>query len=652
MRMSWPIVAVLCALLLAGCSGVPVATRVEASPVPGVSLKGIVHGGQQPISGAHVYLYQAGTGGYAGGSQSMLTSATGNKDGNGNYYVKTGSDGTFNIAGDYNTCPSASTQVYLYAIGGDAGGGTNPNAGLMAALGSCDTTNFGSLYVVVNEVSTVATAYAIAGFATDATHVSSTSTALAESGVANAFGATLDSKGNALGAVANLETLSTGLALSTTPAGNGTVPQALIYTLADILAACVNSAGPSFTPCATLFSNAKNGTTAPSDTATAAINIAHNPGANIDNLWGLQTPNAPFQPALSLEPNDFTISITYSGSGLDGSGFAPEGIAVDGLGNVWVPNYSSSSISEFNFAGAPISGKSGFTASGILVNPTSVAIDNYFNAWIASYSSTSMTEFNRNGQNIYLPPPYYTNAGLSTPYGVAIDQSSYIWVSNFGGNSLSQFEDNGLELSGNTGFANDDVVGPAGIASDTSGNIWFANYGAATSSIGESVPSSMIGMPPTFNIFTGAGLNSPYGIAIDASGNIWAANRGGNGSLSELSPTGAAKSPDPTGFTGGGIDDPYGLAIDGAGNVWTANNGGNSNSVSEFNSSGMAISGANGYVSNALVEPYGIAVDPSGNVWVASDNKSGPLTEFVGAATPVVTPIAAGVAYGELGTKP
>jgi DNA-binding beta-propeller fold protein YncE len=111
-------------------------------------------------------------------------------------------------------------------------------------------------------------------------------------------------------------------------------------------------------------------------------------------------------------------------------------------------------------------------------------------------------------------------------------------------------------------------------------------------------------------------------------------------------------SPNPYGFTGGGIDDPYGLAIDGLGNVWTANYGGNSNSVSEFSNVGAAISGTNGYVSNGLLFPYAVAIDPSGNVWVASDNTNGPLTEFVGAAAPVVTPLAAGAAYQELGTRP
>jgi DNA-binding beta-propeller fold protein YncE len=90
--------------------------------------------------------------------------------------------------------------------------------------------------------------------------------------------------------------------------------------------------------------------------------------------------------------------------------------------------------------------------------------------------------------------------------------------------------------------------------------------------------------------------------------------------------------------------------------VWTANNGGNSNSISEFNASGVPISGANGYVGTGLY-PYGIAIDPSGNVWVANNSAkapvtSAPLTEFVGAATPVVTPLAAGAANDELGTKP
>ncbi len=644
MRISWPIVGISCVLLVAGCSGVPVTTPVKTNPVSGVALRGIVHGGRQPIVGAHVYLYAATANGYGGASKSLLTSGT--KDVNNNYYVATGSDGTFSISSDY-TCPDASTQVYLYSIGGDATPNVaNAAAGLLAGLGSCDTPGFTSESIMVNEVSTVATAFALAGFTTDATHVSSSSSALATMGMADAFNS-----------ITNLESLRVGAALAGTPAGNGTVPQSEIYTLADILAACVNTNGSTAPtdPCGVLFSNAMNGTTAPNDTATAAINIAHNPGANVGNLFALQTPGAPFQPSLGGAPNDFTIAINYTGGGLDGSGHHPEGIAVDGAGNVWVPNYASSSVTELNPLGVPLTGSSGITAlGGILKNPTSVAIDLNYNAWVASFNSATMTEINRNDVVVTSGPPYYTGAGLSGPYGASIfgvGTSTFVWVTNNGGNTLSEFDGNGVELSGSSGFSNVDVTAPAGIAMDTSGNAWYVN-GGSPASIGEATPSAIPGSVSAYNEFAGGGLNSPWGIAIDGSGNAWVTNQGGTGSLSEYSPSQSEwLSPDPAGFTGGGLDVPYGLAIDGGGNIWTANYGGDSDSVSEFNSSGVAISVPNGYVGTGLF-PYSIAIDPSGNVWVANKSASQPLTEFVGAAIPVVTPLAAGAGYNELGTKP
>jgi hypothetical protein len=43
-------------------------------------------------------------------------------------------------------------------------------------------------------------------------------------------------------------------------------------------------------------------------------------------------------------------------------------------------------------------------------------------------------------------------------------------------------------------------------------------------------------------------------------------------------------------------------------------------------------------------------VDGSGNVWVLLANNT--VTEYVGAATPVVTPLALGVQSKKLGAKP
>src|ERR1035438_3040948 len=137
----------------------------------------------------------------------------------------------------------------------------------------------------MNEVTTVAAAYALAGYATDATDMSGSNTALAATGMANAAAT-----------AANLANIGSGGVGGTV----SSVPE--VYTLADILAACVNSSGPGSTSCSTLFSNATAdgtpGGAQPTDTATAAINIAHHPGANVAPLYGLATSTAPFQPIL------------------------------------------------------------------------------------------------------------------------------------------------------------------------------------------------------------------------------------------------------------------------------------------------------------------------------------------------------------------
>jgi hypothetical protein len=53
--------ATLCLPLLTGCS---LQQTASPKPKPAVKLSGSVHGGQQPIVGAHVYLFAANNTGY------------------------------------------------------------------------------------------------------------------------------------------------------------------------------------------------------------------------------------------------------------------------------------------------------------------------------------------------------------------------------------------------------------------------------------------------------------------------------------------------------------------------------------------------------------------------------------------------------------
>jgi hypothetical protein len=630
---------ILCALALCGCGGAArlAPTQAASNPVGGTAISGKVHGGQNPISGASVYLYASNTTGYGGPGEtasssnesiSLLTSGT--KDGNGNYYVSTGSDGSFSVTGDY-VCPGANSQLYLYAAGGNNGSGINSAASLLAGLGTCSTVVASPPYVVINEVSTIATAYAIAGFASNTTHISSSSSTLAATGVANAFST-----------ITNLETLGTGAALATTLAGNGTAPQSEINTLANILAACINSSGEVTgptdpTPCYTLFTNALSGGTPgtqPTDTAAAALNIAHNPGANVDNLFALQTASSPFQPGLSKAPNDFTIAVSYTGGG---QGY-PWGIAIDASDNVWVANNGTTGpVSKFNPLGGVLSGSNGFTDGGLFV-PISIAIDGSGNVWVPDAGNSKLTELNPSGTAHGSSP--FTGGGLDSPNFIAIDGSNNIWMTNGVAAEISEFSSTGTPITGSTGYPASNLSGNY-IAADTSGNIWVTSSDPDNGGLFEFNSSGQVsGNSP----ITGSGLGDPQGVAIDASGNVWVAN--GYGDLSEFNSSGSPISGS-GGFSGGGLDGPVGLAIDGSGDVWAVSS---IDALSEFNSSGAAISDSGGYQAGSLDSPVALAIDGSGNIWVTSfSGNANAITEFVGAAAPVVTPLAANLMspYGE-----
>src|SRR5579884_1591053 len=126
--------------LLAGCSTGTVSTLTGTTKAA-TGLHGIVHGGQQPITGATITLWSVGTTGY-GSSGTSLTTTT------------TDSTGAFNITGSY-TCPGSDPYVYITATGGNPGLGGSVNntaISLMTALTDCNTlrTNAASTYIVIN----------------------------------------------------------------------------------------------------------------------------------------------------------------------------------------------------------------------------------------------------------------------------------------------------------------------------------------------------------------------------------------------------------------------------------------------------------------------------------------------------------------------
>jgi streptogramin lyase len=613
--------SLIASALLSGCGafqekqlipGTTTTTTTAPTTTPGSAISGNVHGGQQPIVGAHIYLFAANPAGYGSPSISMLNSAQPSvaTDAIGNY-VLTSATGSFHISGDY-TCTTGQ-QVYLLALGGNPGppvspGQINPAAALMSAFGACPEgqTNFASTvpYVYINEVTTVAAVYALSGFMTDATHVGYAPTPGALQGIANAFRT-----------VTNLAGISSGVALSQSVQGNGDVPQAEINSLANLLVNCVNSDGT--TGCAQLFTNAPalDGTL-PTNTIAAMLNITHKPGANVPALFAASQIATTFQPTLTAAPNDWSLALTFYADNMVGPYFP----AIDSLGNLWVPSYVSNTLIEFDPTGKILSGTNGITGGGLNL-PYSIAIDASDNPWVINFgpvNASTVSKFSTAGVSL-ISSPYPCDTACFFP---AFDAAQNLWISGSDRATVLRSDGSVLKKFATTGF-------DSGIAINSAGVGW---------SIGQPNLLYRIGLGATLSSTTefttaaaGADLTS---VAIDSADNVWYASAKNN-AIGTSDKNGALVSP-ANGYTGGGLKGPAQIAVDGSNRVWVANRDGNS--LSAFTNSGVAISPATGYQASNISNPRGLAIDASGNVWLTNFTYNS-ITEFVGIATPAATPI-------------
>lgn len=443
MRRSLAMLAVTAAALtMTGCAGFNGGTTVAGpSTLSMPVLKGNVHGGQNPVSGATIQLYQAGTTGYGTGAVALIGTSGCVATNNCVSSITTDAGGNFSITGQYS-CASG-TQLYIVASGGNPGvGSTNSASNLMTGMGLCDNASSIS-FLQINEVTTVATVWALSPFMTDTGGVvnigtSSTNTA----GLAQAFSD-----------IASLASVNYGTAAVSTT--NVTAPTQEVYAIANILAACVNSTGynDAGQACSSLFSY--TGLTSSGDTIGAAISIARNPGTQVSNLLGLGSGKPAFATTFTTA-NDLTLAVTYSGNSIS----APSALAVDASGNVFVANSTGNSVTELTHNGVAATG-SPFTAGGTMNAPSALAIDTSGNVWVANSGTTTLTELTSLGSS----PAYSTisGGGLSGPSSISFDGLGNAWVTNYNNSIVSEFTSGGSPVS-STGYTVSGVSNPIGVA--------------------------------------------------------------------------------------------------------------------------------------------------------------------------------------------
>ncbi len=255
--------------------------------------QGQLNGGEQPVSGASIQLYAAGAAGDGSAATALLTAP-----------VTTDASGGFTLTGHY-TCPSSTTPVYLTGTGGDPGlGHSNPALVLMSAIGPCGALS-ASTFLYVDERTTVAAVNALMPFMSAPDAVGSSAIDAA-----------------ALNAAFTLANLLANPATGQVPGpalpGTVTAPVSTVHSLANILAACVNSSGGvagDGTSCGRLFTaTTPNGGVAPTNTASALLNIMRDPVRNATLLFAITPASAPFQPTLSLAPANWTVALSGQGA--------------------------------------------------------------------------------------------------------------------------------------------------------------------------------------------------------------------------------------------------------------------------------------------------------------------------------------------------
>ncbi|MEI9978433.1 MAG: IPT/TIG domain-containing protein [Edaphobacter sp.] len=613
--------------------------------------------GGTPITDAMVQLYAAGTSGYGSAGTPIGSSVSSDH-----------TTGAFSgITYDCSTLTAPGDQLYLTATG-------NTGVVLMAALGSCSAVSTSISTVTINEATTIASAYALSGFATFSSSGGGVTIGAPATGTSCNAAAGWKSSGpatcnyiglsNAFATVSNLVDLPSGTALNVTPAyksnsvagfNTSIVPQARIHALANALASCANPTTGSGANCGSLFGDATVGTSVPTDTLQAALNIAQHPGTSASQIAGLAAANASFPSALTSTQlsalTDWSLPIIYQGAGIGNTTTQPTGMAIDGAGNIWITAEKPSTlptgngtetgglVAVFSNQGAPLSpsATSASSTAGYMsgiVNPQAIAIDQNGFAWIGNYASQgstagSITVLDKTGTPQYGTSTPYTPPLMTIPsqYGIAVDAGNNVWISSNVTGGRGDAACGGTTLSGPWGGS---ILGLKGSGNAVSGNGIVADYFGDNSSC------------PTY-------------LAIDGNNNLWTWDNGNTQLINSTSQDVNAISlslfsTNDGSLTGGPYNNFYPLsgssnmAIDSSGNGWflanlvvggsTAQGIGMMPSIGGFTD--QSVLNPAGPLGGSLTDPYNptvfsnptssfgssLAVDGAGQVWAAGGSPS------------------------------
>ena len=355
------------------------------------------------------------------------------------------------------------------------------------------------------------------------------------------------------------------------------------------------------------------------------------------------------------------------GPGSEARFYAPGGVAADPAGNVYVADTLNHTIRKITPAGAVTTlagsaGQSGAAdgagSAARFYYPEGVAVDGAGNVYVADWGNYTIRKITSAGAVTTLAGSAGqsgTDDGTGTaarfdyPTGVAVDSAGRVYVADWWNSTIRKITPAGAvtTLAGSAGvFGSADGIGsaaefagPAGVAVDSAGNVYVAdtyNYTIRKITPAGAV-TTIAGTAEQIGAANGTGnaarFNSPFGVAVDGASNVYVADTYNN-TIRKITPAGAVTTlTGSAGEFGSGdgigrgarFNDPIGVAVDSAGNVYVADS--NNHTIRKVTSAGAAatLAGSAGQIGSddgigtaaRFNDPIGLAVDSDGNVYVS-----------------------------------
>ncbi len=365
--------------------------------------------------------------------------------------------------------------------------------------------------------------------------------------------------------------------------------------------------------------------------------------------------------------------VNFGGDGgpaVNASLHAPNALALDGAGNLYIADSANNRIREITTDGkiktvagngtAAYAGDGGPATSAEIYTPWGVALDANGNLFIADTYNQRIRKVATDGTITTVAGGgshsedgvAATTAFIDYPAGVGVSAAGELAIGSMNSKLVRKVSAAGIIATvagnGSTGRAGDggpainaQFAYPTGVAVDAAGNYYIVDQ--------KNQQVRKVGLDGTISTAAGTGdngntgdggqgaaakLSNPQGVAVDSHGNLYIATTARirmvatDGTISTVAGNGnGGYSGDGGPALSAGLSYPHGLAVDTAGNIYIADSYnhvirkvGLDHNISTVagipNSAGF--SGDGGPAVNAqLNDPFGVAVDGAGNVLIA-----------------------------------